>query len=80
MSEPSNQPPDPEAGVPAARRHGRKPWQVGLRTMFLLTAAIAVWITFFINRRENAVLESRIAAMHRWRGSWSSTTRRRSPS
>ena len=63
MSEPSNPPHEPGAADPAVRRPGRKCWQVGLRTMFLITAAIAVWITFFINRRENAVLESRIAAM-----------------
>lgn len=63
MSGPTNQPPDPGATDPVVGRPGRKRWQVGLRTMFLITAAIAVWITFSINRRENAVLESRIAAM-----------------
>ena len=54
--------PRPGGGAPTVPLPGRKHWQVGLR-IFLLTAAIAVWITFFINRRENAVLESRIAAM-----------------
>jgi len=63
VSEPSNRPPDPGAGDPAVGPHGRRRWQVGLRTMFLLTAAIAAWITVFINRRENAALESRIAAI-----------------
>jgi hypothetical protein len=34
-----------------------------LRTLILLTASIAVWMTFFINRRHNASLEARITAM-----------------
>lgn len=41
----------------------RRRWQIGLRTLFLLTAAIAVWIAFFVNRRENALLEQRLNAL-----------------
>ena len=44
-------------------RPGRTRWQVGLRTLFLLMAAIAVWLTYFVNRRHNAALERRINAM-----------------
>ena len=52
-----------ESGVPAVRRLGRKPWQFGLRSIFLVTAAIAVWAAVFANNRENAMLESRIASL-----------------
>src|SRR6202041_939961 len=37
--------------------------QVGLRTLFLLMAAFAVWLTYFVNRRQNAALERRINAI-----------------
>jgi hypothetical protein len=46
---------------PSPARRAR--WQVGLRTMALLLAAIAVWMTYFINRRRNPELEARIAVM-----------------
>ena len=45
------------------RRPGRVRWQVGLRTLFLMTATIAVWMTYAIHRRENEALRSRITAM-----------------
>jgi hypothetical protein len=50
--------PDPSPGHPL-----RKRWQVGLQTLFLLMAAIAVWITVFVNRRHNAWLQGRITAI-----------------
>lgn len=50
--------PPGEAGRPAGRRR----WQVGLRTVFLLVMAVAVWVTVFVNRRENARLQARIEA------------------
>jgi hypothetical protein len=59
----SHQPHEPGNTIPAINRRERKVWQVGLRTMFLLIAAIAVWLTYFINRRHNATLVSRIRAM-----------------
>jgi hypothetical protein len=58
-------PPLAETGnrVAAVDRPGRTRWQVGLRTLFLLLAAIAVWLTYFVNLRHNASLERRINAM-----------------
>ena len=58
----------PQSNDPGASTQpsdGARPsrWQFGLRTVFLLMAAIAVWMTYFINRRENALLEQRIKAM-----------------
>jgi hypothetical protein len=38
-------------------------WQVGLRTLLLLVAAVAVWLTYFVNLRHNASLELRIKAL-----------------
>ncbi|CAN5899114.1 hypothetical protein BH23PLA1_BH23PLA1_08540 [soil metagenome] len=43
--------------TPRSRR-----WQFRLRTLFLLVAAIAVWMTYFINLRQNDWLETRIAS------------------
>ncbi len=37
--------------------------QIGLRALFLLMAAIAVWVIYFNNRRNIAALEIRITAM-----------------
>ena len=52
-----------KAASPPVRRLGRKPWQFGLRSIFLATAAIAVWVAVYANNRENAMLESRIASL-----------------
>jgi hypothetical protein len=38
-------------------------WQVGLRTLFLLMTAAAVWIVYFTNRRAIRDYDERIAAM-----------------
>ena len=51
------------SSIPAVKEQGRRRWQIGLRTLFLLIAAIAVWMTYFLNRRDNASLEARIKAM-----------------
>lgn len=48
----------PPPTLPARRR-----WQVGLRTLCLFVIAVAVWTTVFVNRKQSAVLEKRIAAM-----------------
>ena len=63
MLETSHPTKETEASTVAVERPCRKRWQVGTRTLFLLLAAIAVWLAFFINRRENVRLEARIAAM-----------------
>jgi hypothetical protein len=43
----------------------RRRWQVRIKTLILVMAAIAVWIAFFINRRQNALLRARINEMHK---------------
>ena len=53
-------PPDPAPATPAPR-WGR--WQVGLRTFVLLTAAVAVWLTYALERRRIADLTTRIASL-----------------
>jgi hypothetical protein len=58
MSDPTDPPAPTSAPLP---RSGR--WQVGLRTLFLLMAVVAVWLAVAINRRQNAYLESRIQVM-----------------
>jgi hypothetical protein len=42
---------------------GRGRWQVGLRTAFLLVAALGVWMAYFVNRRHNADILQRIKAL-----------------
>jgi len=63
VSETSHQPTEPGDSIPALKRRDRKRWQVGMPTLLLLTAAIAVWLTFFVNRRHNKALEAQIKAM-----------------
>ncbi len=54
----------PSATESALLRTSRGRWQVGLRTLFLLVIACAVWITHFNDRRDIATLEKRIATLH----------------
>jgi hypothetical protein len=54
---------DSSGRISALKRPGRVRWQVGLRTAFLLVAALAVWMAYFVNRRHNAFVESRIRAL-----------------
>jgi hypothetical protein len=63
VSDTPRQPDEPGNAAPALERSGRNRWQFGLRTVFLLMAAIAVWMAYVINRREIATLEARIKAM-----------------
>jgi hypothetical protein len=63
MSDTSHQPLESGNDIPATRRGDRARWQLGLWTLFLLITAIAVWMTYFINRRQIAVLEARIRAL-----------------
>jgi hypothetical protein len=54
---------DEGGSTPGVTQHVRRRWQVGLRTVFLLMAAIAVWLSYFVNLRYNAELDARIGAM-----------------
>ncbi len=48
---------------PSEKRAVRSRWQVGLRGLALLVVAVAVWMAYFVDRREIPRLESRIAAL-----------------
>ena len=63
MSDALSRPPDPIADAASADRPAMKRWQVGLRTLFLLTAVIAVLLAVLVNRQQIRSLESRIKAM-----------------
>ncbi|WP_406697783.1 hypothetical protein V5E97_02850 [Singulisphaera sp. Ch08] len=63
MSDTSFQPVDLGIGNSPERRPVRRRWQVGLRTLFLLTAVIAVWMTVLINREQNKSIEARIQTL-----------------
>ncbi len=63
MSDGSCEMDEPDGGTPAMGPPGRRRWQVGLRTLFLLMAAIAVWMGYSVNLRDNAALRARIEAM-----------------
>jgi hypothetical protein len=54
---------DKRGHTPEVNRRVRRRWQLGLRTVFLLMAAIAAWLTYFVNRRHNAALAARINAI-----------------
>jgi hypothetical protein len=44
----------------ALGRPRRRWWQISMRTAFLIMAAIGVWMAYFANRRQNALVQSRI--------------------
>lgn len=58
--------PEPPGAGPRETPPDRAPrsrWQVGLRGLMLFTAAVAVWMTYLLNRHYNASLAARIPAM-----------------
>lgn len=57
LSDPPPTTPEP----PLAPLRGR--WQVGLRTIILLTAAVAVWLSYALERRRIAGLTARIISL-----------------
>lgn len=63
MSETVREPTESGTSDPPAPRPRRWRWQVGLQTLVLLMATIAVWLTYFVNRRNIPLLEMRIKAM-----------------
>ncbi len=65
MHEPAEREPEPlETLAVDSKKPCPRLWQVSLRTLFLLIAAIAVWLTYAINRRHNAALDARIRSMY----------------
>lgn len=50
--------PDETSSAPGQTQ--RRRWQIGLRTAFLVMAAIAVWMAYSVNRRHNETLRERI--------------------
>ncbi len=58
MTDPDDRPHEPSSVVPS--RAGRTRFQFGLRVVFWLVAAVAVWMTVYINREESARLARQI--------------------
>lgn len=56
-------PSEPATSEVTVKRPRRKGLQIGLRSLFLLTAAVAVWVIYVNNRRNITRLEGRITAM-----------------
>jgi hypothetical protein len=65
MGHPLLQPSEDGGAVPRvpAGRLTRRRWQVGLRTLILFMAAIAVWMTYLLNLQHNRALNARIKTM-----------------
>jgi hypothetical protein len=63
MTDTEERPSEPAGVVPAANQPRPHRWQIGIRTLILLVAAIAVWLTYFVNRQHNAALDARIKTM-----------------
>ena len=63
MPDLSHEPTDSRASNAIAARPRPSRLQFGLRSLFLLVAAIAVWTTYFNNRHRMTALEADIAAM-----------------
>lgn len=63
MSDTSHQPTESSTSDPTVKRPNRKRWQFGVRSLFLLMTAIAVWTTYLSNCRHIAALEAGITAM-----------------
>lgn len=65
MSSAPESPSGPQPGdvSPPAIRRGR--WQIGLPTVFLLIAAVAVWTTVVINLNHSVSLQARLRSMRR---------------
>ncbi len=67
MSDPKVPPIDPVVDPSLEGGTGAGRWQVGLRTLFLATAAIAVWMAVFIQWQRVRSLAARIEATSpRW--------------
>ena len=63
MTDLTNRPDGLAPGTPPADRPIANRWQVGLRTLFLLICAIAVWLAVVANRRQIALMEARIKSL-----------------
>ena len=63
MTDLSNPPGGPEVPPPDTPKWGLPRWQVGIRTLVLLMAVIAVAMTVIVDRRQSTALEARIRAM-----------------
>ncbi len=60
MTDLSNRPDGPNVQTPPADPPIRRRWQIGMRTLFLLICAVAVWLGVVMNREKTRAMQARL--------------------